>query len=78
MQEKNSCPKCGNPLIREYPGGKQKLRTNILVWDENGCVAKCPKCKADVSVPVVLNLQEKKKIRYVVSIKNTEKKEVSN
>jgi len=74
MKEQAVCPKCGNPLVREYAGGKQKLRTNILVWDENGCVAKCPKCKADVSVPVVLNLPEKKKIRYVVSIKNAEEK----
>jgi hypothetical protein len=70
MQEMISCPKCGNPLIREYPGGKKKLRTNILVWDKNGCTAKCMQCKSDVSIPVTLNFGKNKKIRHVVSIKN--------
>jgi hypothetical protein len=49
------CPFCGNEMIKHYPNGKQKLRTNIIVW-ENGkeAVAKCNVCHRDVNVPINL------------------------
>lgn len=60
------CPQCGTSILNEYDGQKRKLRTNILVWDSSGCIAKCPNCKADVRVPVILNLPIKSKMRHVV------------
>ena len=61
-----SCPKCGNEVIRDY-GRKQKLRTNILVWEDGNCIAKCSRCSGEVSVPIILNLQPKpKKLVHVV------------
>ncbi len=54
------CNHCGNELIKEYPNGKIKLRTNIIVWEEGkGAVCKCNVCHADVDVPISLNLKKR-------------------
>jgi hypothetical protein len=54
------CPNCGNTLIKEYPNGKQKLRTNIIVFEEGKeAVCKCNVCHADVDVPISLNLKKR-------------------
>jgi hypothetical protein len=50
------CEKCGNEVIRSYPTGKVKLRTNIVVWEDDKCICKCLKCKADVEIPLTLHL----------------------
>ncbi len=59
------CPKCGNDILSSYRDGKTKLRSPILIWDDKGCVAKCPGCKAEVEVPVKLDLPPEKKTRMV-------------
>lgn len=64
------CSKCGREMIRDY-GGKQKLRTNILIFEDGKCIAKCMKCKANVEVPIILDMPletgpAKNKVKYVV------------
>jgi predicted nucleic-acid-binding Zn-ribbon protein len=59
-----ACPKCGNELIRSYGAEKIKLRTNIVVWSDGICIAKCLKCKSDVSVPISLHLPTGKVLKY--------------
>jgi hypothetical protein len=50
------CPHCGNQLIKEYPNGKVKFRTNIIVFEnDKDAVCKCNVCHGDVSVPISLN-----------------------
>lgn len=65
-----NCPKCGSELIRDY-GDKQKLRTNILIFERGKCTVKCPNCKGNVDVPITLNLTlptapVKKKLKHVI------------
>ncbi len=49
-----NCPSCGNEIIKNYPNGKVKLRTNIVIWEDNRAICKCTKCHTDVKVPVKL------------------------
>lgn len=65
-----NCPKCGSEMIRDY-NRKKKLRTNILVFEGGKCVAKCLKCKANVEVPISLDIPspprpKKKNLRHVI------------
>lgn len=71
MQPILKCSRCQSDLIRDY-GRKQKLRTNILIFENGKCFAKCLKCKADIEVPLTLDIPitprvEKKKLKYVVT-----------
>ena len=50
------CENCGNEVLKSYPGGKAKLRTNILIWEEGRAFCKCLQCHAEVPIPVVLEL----------------------
>jgi hypothetical protein len=50
------CDKCGNEVIRSYPDGKIKCRTNIIIWEKGRAICKCLKCKAEVEIPVTLHL----------------------
>jgi len=43
-------------VIKSYPGGKVKLRTNIVIFEDNRAFCKCPECHGEVSVPLVLEL----------------------
>ena len=52
------CPKCGNELIKDYPDGKRKLRTNIIVWEKDKAICKCNVCHGDVEIPISLNLKK--------------------
>ena len=49
------CPSCHQRLF-QTGDGVIKLRTNILIFKEDGAGAtiKCPRCKADVSLDVQL------------------------
>jgi len=58
------CPQCGNEVIRSYPSGKIKMRTNIVIFEEDKCICKCLKCHAEVEVPVVLYLPTGKVVGY--------------
>ena len=60
------CPACGNEVIKSYPGGKCKLRTNIIIWEDGKAFCKCQKCHADVSIPVVLELPTGRKLKYYI------------
>lgn len=58
------CKHCGNEMIKEYPNGKIKLRTNIIVFEKNDteeAVCKCNVCHGDVNVPISLNLKKRGK-----------------
>jgi hypothetical protein len=48
------CAECREGLIKSYPGGKKKLRTNILIFENGECIVKCPRCKADQRIPIKL------------------------
>lgn len=64
-----TCGTCGSEMIREYPDGKKKLRTSILVWEGDRCIGKCRKCGADVVLPVQLSMPAaapKKKLVHIV------------
>jgi len=70
VQRTLKCPNCQNEIIRDYDG-KQKLRTNILVFENSKCLAKCLKCRSNIEVPVTLNLSPqsehvKKRLRHVI------------
>jgi hypothetical protein len=58
--------KCGNEIIKSYPGDKSKLRTNILIFEDGKAFCKCSKCHEDVFVPVILNDPTKKVQFYVI------------
>lgn len=66
------CGNCGGELLRDY-GNKRKLRTSILIFEGERCTAKCPKCQADVAVPLILGpVPESRKhtpVRHVVEMK---------
>jgi ribosomal protein S27E len=55
------CPKCGESIVTSK-NGATKVRTRILVFQDNKCVVKCQKCGADIKVsflsfaPVTENL----------------------
>jgi hypothetical protein len=60
------CAKCGNEVIKSYPGDKWKLRTNIVIWQDGQAFCKCESCHADVPIPVVLELPTGRKLKYYV------------
>ncbi len=55
------CSHCGNEMIKEYPNGKLKLRTNIIVWENSTeeAICKCNVCHGDVNVPISINLKKR-------------------
>jgi len=61
-----NCPNCSNEIIKSYPNGKHKLRTNIVIWENGKAFCKCQQCHSDVEVPVSLDLPSSKKIKYYV------------
>jgi hypothetical protein len=69
------CEKCGNEVIRSYPSGKIKIRTNIIVFENDKCICKCLKCKSDVEIPLVLHLPTGKVVGSKKVIKLDKKKE---
>ena len=67
------CPNCGNEVIKSYPGGKIKLRTNIVIFQKSGEVfCKCQKCHSDVNIPIILELPTgetvppSKKLKHII------------
>ena len=60
------CENCGNEVVKSYPGGKVKLRTNIVIWEDGKAFCKCQKCHAEVPIPVILDLPTGKKLKYYV------------
>lgn len=51
------CPHCGaRTRLFKSDGDVVKLRTNILVFSDDGqrCVTNCPKCKEEIQIPVRL------------------------
>ena len=60
------CNQCGNEIIKSYPGGKVKMRTNIIIWEDGRAFCKCDKCHAEVQVPVTLELPTGKKMKHYV------------
>lgn len=49
-----NCPVCGYGIIAGT-NGKRKLRTRVLIFNENGnTMGICPKCKTNLKVPVAL------------------------
>ncbi len=55
------CPQCRAPILQKSMDGKIKLRTNILVFDEEvTAIVKCRHCKADVSLDVQLGAELRK------------------
>ena len=58
------CEQCGNELVRSYPNGKIKIRTNIIVFEDDTCICKCLKCKKDVSIPLSLHLPTGRIVGY--------------
>lgn len=78
------CDKCGNEVIKSYPGGKVKLRTNIVIFQKSGEVfCKCQKCHAEVSIPVILELPTgetvppSKKLKHII-IQNRSEEDKKN
>lgn len=48
-----NCPVCGYSIVAGV-NGKRKLRTRVLVFNENGnTMGICPKCKTNLRIPVV-------------------------
>jgi hypothetical protein len=79
------CKHCGNEVVKSYPGGKVKLRTNIIVFENDGKVfCKCVKCKNEVPIPIVLTLPytdtkfPKDERKYYVIEKSVKREEVKN
>ena len=64
-----TCHVCGTEMIRQYDGGKTKLRASILVWENGRCIGKCRKCGADVPLQLSLvagNPLPKKRTIHIV------------
>ncbi|MBI9086807.1 MAG: hypothetical protein JEZ11_24635 [Desulfobacterales bacterium] len=64
------CPNCRSEILKDY-GDKKKLRAGILIFENGKCLAKCPKCKGIVEVPIILKIpvtpQTPKKVyRHVI------------
>jgi hypothetical protein len=51
------CQNCNNPVVVKE-GKKIKLRTNIVVFEDDSCVVKCPHCKTSLKIPLALKLSE--------------------
>ncbi len=47
------CPKCRQRVLWKADHGV-KIRTNIIVFTDEGAIVKCRKCKADIPVDVHL------------------------
>lgn len=47
---------CGQRLLQKSGDGKLRLRVPILVFSGDGssCIAPCPSCKREVTIPIVL------------------------
>ena len=62
------CTKCKHDLIKSYDNGVKKLRTNIVVFDGDECVAKCLNCKSDQVIPLTLNPINRKKRKGAIPV----------
>lgn len=61
------CPRCGNTILKSYPGNKVKLRTNIIIWESGGqAFCKCNKCHKEVHIPVSIELPTGKRLGHVI------------
>lgn len=60
------CKSCGNEVIKSYPDGKVKCRTNIIIWEDGKAFCKCQKCHSDVPIPVILELPTGRKLKYYI------------
>lgn len=49
------CPHCSHRLVQKSEG-KAKLRVPILVFSDDGasCVAPCPRCKEEITMPITI------------------------
>ena len=56
------CPNCGQEIIKSYPDGKHKCRTNIIIWENDKVFCKCTKCHSEVPIPVILKLPTGKSV----------------
>ena len=53
-----NCPKCDRVIIGKNEDGIKKLRTRILLFEDDGTKAICPQCKTQVIVPVELQTDD--------------------
>jgi len=54
------CPHCRAVILQKSLDGKIKIRTNIVVFDEDRAIVKCRRCKTDVPVDVQLGAELRK------------------
>ena len=65
MNSEIKCIECNHGLFQKI-GGKIKLRTNILIFEKSEeddfgkAVIKCPLCKKDNVIPIILNTNDSK------------------
>jgi hypothetical protein len=53
------CP-CGELILKSY-GNVTKLRSMLLVFNENNVMAKCRRCKSEHSIPIKIEMMKKGK-----------------
>lgn len=49
------CPECRRIILDSTSEGGWKLRTRMIVFNEDGAHAICPSCKHSVQVPIKLD-----------------------
>jgi predicted RNA-binding Zn-ribbon protein involved in translation (DUF1610 family) len=49
------CPKCGKHIMDTNEDGTKRLRSKVILFRDDGAVAVCPACKAEIPVPLTLN-----------------------
>ena len=47
------CPKCRERIIQKSMDGKLRIRTNIVVFGEDGATVVCKGCGTDIPVDLV-------------------------
>lgn len=49
---------CGEIILKSY-GSVTKLRSMLLVFDNNNVMAKCRKCKSEHAIPIKIEMMKK-------------------
>lgn len=60
------CKKCGNYVLQLYTDGKIKLRSKIIIFNDDGTSTAVCKCGKEIYVPVVLSYAPKHTAHYIV------------
>ncbi len=62
-----NCPVCKKTIIVQDDNGIRKLRSRVLLFEENKTIAICPQCKTRMEVPVILEEKATKtKISHII------------